>query len=99
VCQQFSSALFLTALQKKRHGYFMQDDAKTHNVIYSINDLNTMSEDRLCRLWATSSPDFNPCDCYMGKPKKEKVYSNNPYWIKTTAFVKQLHLSRSVKSS
>jgi hypothetical protein len=95
ICQWHSSGLFLRALWQKK-GY----------VVKSTNVLNEVNEDRLtsCRLWPIRSPDLNPCDLYdfyLWWNLKSKVYSHNSCTFDElyTAFVKHLHLSRSVNSN
>jgi inhibitor of nuclear factor kappa-B kinase subunit alpha len=54
-----------------------------HTATYSINVLNEVFEDRLisCGLWPARSPDLNPCDFYLWRNLKDKVYSNNPHTL------------------
>jgi hypothetical protein len=68
----FSGAL----RKKKRHDYFMQDGATAHTATYSINVLNEVFDNRLIshRLWPARSPDLNPCDFYLWRNLKDKVY-------------------------
>jgi hypothetical protein len=72
---------FLTALWKKRHGYFMQDGTKAHSANYSMNVLNEVSEDSLIgqRLWPARSPGLNPCDFYLWGNLKNNMHSSNPH--------------------
>jgi hypothetical protein len=61
----------LTALQKKkRYCYFIHDGATAH-----------VLEDRpiSCRLQPAMSPDLNPCNFYLWRNLKNKVYSDNPH--------------------
>jgi hypothetical protein len=72
---------FLGALQKKkRHGYFMQDDATVPITNYVIDALNKVSEDGPVshRIWPAMFLDLNPCDLYLWRNLQNKVYSNNP---------------------
>jgi hypothetical protein len=66
--------------KKKRHGYFMHDDATAPITNYVTDALNKVSEDRPVshRNWPAMFPDLNPCDLYLWKNIKNKVYSNNP---------------------
>jgi hypothetical protein len=85
--------------EEKAYSYFMQDGDTAHTATYSINVLNEVFEDRLISrgLWPARSPDLNPCYFYLWRNLKDKVYSNNPHTLdESKAFVKQLHLSRSV---